>query len=97
MIFSTQQVFVYLCTEDGPDYPIWYPLPLFETVDSRVSRLWRLAFDSTGSGDARIVPEDWAHDEHFYDRLTDGDSEAIRAWVKMKTILEIEDQEQRTI
>ena len=97
IIFHDQQASMYLCTEDGPDYPIWYPLPLFEIVDSRASRIWRLAVDLSRSGDARIVPEDWARDNYFYDRLTDGDPEAVRAWDKMKTILEIEDQELRAL
>lgn len=75
----------YLIDSEGND-PIWGYSELFDISDNRVPKNWFLRIyppDTVGTvyifGFYEIV-----HDEHFYDKLFDGDKEAERIYYKRK-------------
>jgi len=85
----------YLCDENYPEFrfPKWYPFSFFEVVDSRLSKYWEIGqFDfSEKYGKVAIIsfPE-WARDATFYERLVDGDPEALKVFEKYKTLIDAE-------
>jgi len=69
----------YLHTVSVNDYPYPYPAELFEFRDSTVPMGWsiRLQVQRGSVGCKRITFPAWATDDHFYERLVDGDVETV--------------------
>lgn len=40
LLIDGGRIFYYLCADAGNTFPIWFPSPLFENADSRVSSQW---------------------------------------------------------
>jgi len=92
-------VWYYLCDDnyserDYMPFPLWYPSPLFEIIDRRLSKYWE--FDAqpgerceSPSGVIVAFPE-WAKDPFYYDRLTDGFEPEIALFRKYKKLIDAE-------
>lgn len=83
------RVWYYIADDVYVDYPVWYPAPLFEVVDGRVSEYWQCQFYSDSNKLIMAIPE-WIEDRYFYDRLTDGESEAVRIFTMRKEQIDAE-------
>lgn len=63
-------------------WPTPYPAEFFDFVETSLPNGWALSFATAGN-DVVIrcisFPE-WAHDEHFYERLVDGDQRTIEIY-----------------
>lgn len=73
--------------------PVWYPAPLCEVVDGRLSRLWHWGAAGGGErdGDAVFAMRAWADNPRdFYDRLSDGDSETLARFLQAKEFMDAE-------
>jgi hypothetical protein len=83
----------YLSDEDDLYYPVWKPSHLFRIVDGGMSQYWRLGMytiDSSGATMPIIAFPEWATNPVFYDRLTDGDADAVSLFNKYKTLIDDE-------
>jgi hypothetical protein len=75
-------LWVYLHSVAASDYPYPYPLELFDFSDERIPAGWMLRVDATRQHVVfkRAAFVEWMADEQFYERLVDGDPEAISAY-----------------
>jgi hypothetical protein len=78
----------YICDDSYSYYPIQTPAPLFEVVDRRVSKYWRLMLYPNGV--LRIAFEEWFADPNFYDKLTDQGEAEVLIFEKVKDLMDIE-------
>jgi len=86
-------VWYYLLDERGVDYPVWSPAPLFEVTDRRLSQYWLFGFHNAGirPGDAVFAFVEWSSDPlDYYDKLSDGDTEARLIFRKYRDLMELE-------
>lgn len=86
-------VWYYLCAGRGDTFPIWYPSPLFEVADGRLSAQWIFNYfldPPRGVDYAVIAFSEWANDLSFYDRLTDGEEEAVLTFQRYKRLIDDE-------
>lgn len=85
----------YICDEDNTYYPIWNPSPLFRIVDSRLSSYWHIGFHSA-SPQMEAFPiiafDQWVADPLFYDKLTDGQEDAVALFREYKRLMDIESE-----
>lgn len=78
----------YICDKSFLYYPIWRPGSLFRIADPRLSRLWILG----GGPDCPPIisfPE-WVNDLQYYNRLTDGDPDAMAVFANYKRLMDLE-------
>jgi hypothetical protein len=84
----------YIADDNHSYYPVWHPAPLFEVVDGRLSRYWVYSYHRAVSRYDRDAPvvafREWAEDPYFYDRLTDGDAEAIATFRRYQELTDRE-------
>ena len=78
----------YICDERYTYYPIHNPAPLFEIVDARYSRYWQVQLATNGL--LEIAFELWFSIPNFYDKLTDGEPEAVLIFDKIKELMDAE-------
>lgn len=73
-------------------YPIWNPSPLFEIVDGRLSRYWICSFKNTNNGNFRTIFafKEWANSPTFYEKLVDGEKEAVHRFAFYKERMDSE-------
>jgi len=82
-------VWYYICDDNYSYYPIQTPAPLFEVVDSRVSKYWRVM--PYPNGVLRIAFEQWFTDPYFYDKLTDQEEAEVEIFDQVKELMDAED------
>ena len=73
---------VYLHTIAESDHPNPYPLEMFEIVDATLPPNWLVNFEQQQGGLAvkLISFVEWHGDGQFYEKLVDGDEQAIAAY-----------------
>jgi hypothetical protein len=72
----------YILDEHDLPYPVWYPSPLFEVVDGSIPAHWVVSYMPHRSSDDRVGTSlisfaEWATDPAFYERLVDGQADAV--------------------
>jgi len=82
-------VWYYICDDNYSYYPIQTPAPLFEVVDSRVSKYWQFMLDPNGV--LRFAFEQWFTDPYFYDKLTDQEEAEVEIFDRVKELMDAED------
>jgi len=82
-------VWYYICDDNYSYYPIQTPAPLFEVVDSRVSKYWQFMLDPNGV--LRFAFEQWFTDPYFYDKLTDQEEAEVEIFDQVKELMDAED------
>jgi len=78
----------YICDERYTYYPLENPAPLFEIIDGRYSRYWQVQLATNGL--LEIAFEHWFSIPYFYDKLTDGEAEAVLIFEKIKELMDSE-------
>jgi uncharacterized protein YbaR (Trm112 family) len=78
--------------EHDPYYSHGYPAFLFDVVDPRLSKWWVYSFfkESYDSSFVYITYPEWAQDPYYYNRLIDGDEEAMKAFKHYKQLMDLE-------
>lgn len=78
VVFWSNIPFLYIFKDGGDDYPKPVPIDFFEVSDARLSRFWLLScFNEEGEGySSSLLPELWAKNPYFYERLIEGDEVA---------------------
>lgn len=83
----------YIIDDDALRYPTWRIAPLFEVLDPSIPASWECHYVRNSTADPGFpllsFPE-WASDQHFYERLVEGDDPASRIFATRR--LEIEGQ-----
>jgi hypothetical protein len=90
-------VWYYVLDETAVGYPVWQPAPLFEVSDPRTSRFWIFGFHDRGlrGGSAIFAFADWArHPNDYYDRLSDGESNAAKVFQQYRELMDLEFDDQ---
>ena len=92
VLFRDNMPWYYLCDEDYDEYPTPFASDFFEVVDDQLSKYWKLSFIDLGEGQASTVLafDEWASDRSFYERLIDGDDEAVSIFGKYRRLMEQE-------
>ncbi|MDP4504663.1 hypothetical protein [Nonomuraea turcica] len=85
----------YILDDDERPYPIWYPSPLFEVTDGTPSSRWVVSYVPPGpltpdAGSSLIAFREWAMDHLYYERLVDGDEQAVAAFRREKALIDHE-------
>lgn len=68
----------YVQSVPANDYPIPYPAEFFDLVDSRIEANWEvnIALERETLVIRRLSFKEWSHDDSFFERLVDGESNA---------------------
>lgn len=92
LIVHLGDLWYYVLDERGVRYPTWYPAPLFEIIDRRLSRFWVIGTEARDTQPQYVVAfPDWAERPiAYYDELTDGDDDALRLFMEFKELLDVE-------
>jgi hypothetical protein len=86
-------VWYYLLDESGVGHPVWFPAPLFEVLDPRLSQYWVFGFHDAGlrAGDAVFAFVEWANDPlNFYDTLSDGEAGSRSVFQRYRELMEVD-------
>ncbi|MBD2770832.1 hypothetical protein [Iningainema tapete] len=83
-----QEVWYYICDERYTYYPIQNPAPLFEIVDGRLSKYWRLQIDCNGL--LTLAFEQWFFDSYYYDKLTNQEEHEVLIFEQIKELMDKE-------
>ncbi|MBQ1784247.1 MAG: hypothetical protein II007_15840 [Gammaproteobacteria bacterium] len=73
---------VYLHTVEENDYPYPYPIEMFDVIEPTIPMGWCVSLEQYDCGMyiKRIGFPEWANDGSFYERLVDGDEEAVAVY-----------------
>src|SRR3569832_118833 len=72
VFFRTGIPWFLICRQISDDYPVPYCSMFFERVEGSISAGWRLSLAQSNVGEVSILPERWAKDPRFLERLVDG-------------------------
>lgn len=93
--FFSNQVWYYIDDDHHLWYPAGRPAPLFQVVDSQLSKYWGLRVSESDRGtDVLIAFEEWVSDPWFYDRLTDREAREVEKFKERKRQMDEEFPEQ---
>lgn len=86
---SMGSAWYYLLDDDDQPWPTYSPSALFEITDGELPHSWRIGYFRHSVDIERQYPiisfPEWAEDRTFYERLVDGDSEAITVFERRKS------------
>jgi hypothetical protein len=89
--FGDPGTWVYIADDVFVDGPRRYPLCLFEIEDDSVSQTWSVAFERRDADQARMLaPRKWLEMKWFFNRVVDGDADAVAAFAEMKQAIDEE-------
>lgn len=92
IVFWDNCPWFYLCAEEDDEYPKPFSAEFFHVLDDSLSPCWRLSsfqqenYEATTS----LVFKEWAKDPSFYERLVDGDSDAVTLFAKYRKVIDLE-------
>ncbi len=79
--FNRDDIHYFVVNDDALPWPMPYCASAFEIVDARISEHWSFAFTPMNPDFQSILSfQDWVQDAHFYDRLLDGETDAVRSF-----------------
>jgi hypothetical protein len=80
----------YVLDDDDLGWPTWAPAPLFEVVDGRIPASWQYGYFMFGRDEQfpLISFPEWASDHLFYERLVDGEPEALATFAQRRHEIE---------
>lgn len=82
----------YLCTEEDDEYPKPFAAEFFEVIDEHISQYWKLSSvpSEEGENSTSLVFDEWSKDPSFYERLIDGDPNAVLLFSKYRDLMNSE-------
>ena len=86
VVFWDNSPWYYLCSEDYDKYPKPFAAEFFNVLDDKLSSFWKLSAMDQGKGEilSSLVFDEWAKDSTFYERLVEGDPEAVDLFAKYR-------------
>lgn len=73
-----------VCEDPKDDFPKTHCSALFDIEEGCVPEGWQLSLGSSNVGNNAILPAEWAEDGQFFEKLVDGDAEAVRVFQTIK-------------
>lgn len=73
-----------LCEESQDEYPKPSCSVFFELVDASVEPGWSLSLNNSNVGGVSILPDRWANDGSFLERLVDGEPDSVSYFNELK-------------
>ena len=73
-----------VCDEESANYPTPFHAIFFELVDGTLDKDWWFTHDCTNLGGYALLPQQWANDPGFLEKLVDGEAEARSVFEKLK-------------
>jgi hypothetical protein len=85
LAFRNDRVWYLVCEESDAEYPVLHLGAFFSLEDARVPSGWVLTTtpNNLGSG-VSLLPESWAADPSFLEKLVDGDGPAVAYFEQLK-------------
>lgn len=83
-----KNIWYYICDERFTYFPIKNPAPLFQVIDSRPSKYWRMELGENGL--FILAFEHWFSMANYYEKLTEQDEEAVLIFEKYKELMDAE-------
>jgi hypothetical protein len=97
VLFKKNYPWYYIMCEASEQFPIAFPKDLFEVIDDRLSRYWRMGatkLNQIGNEkhqyETRLVIKEWSDNPYFYEFLVDADDEEQRMFNKYKKLMDFE-------
>ncbi len=83
IVYFDDELFFYLHSIEVSDYPYPYVSELFKIIDSSLPIDWEVGLHAEKGGQRfrRLGFPEWARDNSFYEKLIDGDSACISAYL----------------
>ncbi len=81
-------VWYYIIDDNFIYYPQKHCAPLFEVVDDRVSKYWRLKLWENGLLEIAFLH--WLKDPYFYEKLTDQEPAEVDLFKRIKALMDME-------
>lgn len=73
-----------LCENSNDDYPTPYCAALFELIDRNIAHNWQLSLSNSNVGAVAILPDQWAADPQFLEKLIERDGNAVSFFQSLK-------------
>lgn len=77
----------YVLDDNELEYPVWKPAPLFELESGAIPGGWVLGYvrsEKEDVGYPLLSFAEWANDRTFYERLVDGDDDAVAVFDRQR-------------
>jgi len=78
----------YVCEGDDPDYLRPHFSGFFDVIDPSIPERWLYCEPGHFEHGVALLPEEWATTPRFYERLVDGNGDAMRLFSKIRQRLE---------
>jgi hypothetical protein len=89
--FALNQIWFYIDDDQHHWYPIRKPAPLFQLIDSRLSKYWRIGISEGKHGSVCwLFFDEFISDPYFYDRLTDRAAAEVEIFRERKRQMDAE-------
>jgi hypothetical protein len=82
------QNWYYICDDDKLHYPVWYPSSFFRVTSGEIPRAWEYEYHPGPPPYPILAFAEWAHDDRFYERLTDQEPDAVATFNRYKELLD---------
>src|ERR1700749_4434661 len=76
IILREGQIWYLICEEDSDEYPRPHFGKWFDLIDQRIPPGWSLTFENSNAGPVAFLPDTWAADASFLEKLVNGDEKA---------------------
>lgn len=94
IIFRDNSPWFYICRPEIYEYPVPSAAEFFDVIDDRLSSHWKLSSVDVGGKEmySALVFDEWARDRSYYERLLDGEPQAVALFAKYRKIMDEEYQ-----
>jgi hypothetical protein len=96
IVFWESVPWYYICEDESYEYPVPYFAGFFRIVDTVLPSDFRLVWYLDDIHQAYILPEEWADDRMFYEKLLDGNEPERILFRKMKMRIDSESRGDRS-
>lgn len=92
VVFLENSPLVYVFLDEADEYPKPISLDFFEVSDARLSKYWRLSYspEEGRESSSALAFDEWSQDFSFYERLIDGDGDALKIFNKYRLLMDLE-------
>lgn len=79
-------IWYYILDDNNTEWPTWTPSALFDIADGSLPTSWKVGYYRSSIEDqtALISFPEWADDYRFYERLVDGEPEAVEVFARRR-------------
>lgn len=91
VFFREARPWFLICGAEDDQYPIPQFSGMFELVDGRVPSAWSLTLRRGNLGSVAILPEPWAADPDFLEKLVDGEPKAVAEFSEIRKVISVVD------